>query len=263
MMLEIKGLNKSYNERPILQHISLTVNRGECVGLIGPNGSGKSTLLRLMTGTESIDSGTICWNKENILHIPRKKLTKYMAVLPQEGIPPIPYKVEDVVMMGRYPHRSQRMGDSDGDREVVDNILRLTDLREMRHRLLDELSGGERQRVAIARTMAQEPTLLLLDEPTTFLDIGHQVDILHMLKEWQRDCQLTIVIVLHDLNLAAQYCNRLVLLHEGKIVSEGSPHEVLKPEQIHKVYGTLPLITLHPISKVPQLLLEVNKGGRL
>lgn len=261
MMITVHNVNKTIEHNHVLQNITFNVNTGECLGIIGPNGSGKSTLLRLLTGIELLDSGTIAIDGKSIQQIPREELSKYMAVLPQEPLPSIPYRVEDVVMMGRYPHRKRFYTHTEEDYRVVDRIIEETGLENRRHRLLHQLSGGERQRVAIARTLAQQPTILLLDEPTTFLDIGYQIEILQLLKKWQMEHHLTMIVVLHDLNLAAQYCDRLLLLSNGRLVSEGTPEKVITSSQVDQVYGTTPIVIPHPISKVPQLLLQWQNGG--
>ena len=158
--------------------------------------------------------------------------------------------------MGRYPHQKRWLPPTEKDRRIVTEVLKELQLIEYRNRPLDQLSGGERQRVAMGKVMAQKPRLLILDEPTTYLDIGYQVAILDAIQQWQQKQTLSVLIVLHDLNLAAQYCDRLLMMKQGEIIQQGSPTEVLQPSILKEVYGVEPLITQHPTAKVPQVLLQ-------
>jgi iron complex transport system ATP-binding protein len=180
-----------------------------------------------------------------------------MAVLPQEGLPPVPFTVEEVVKMGRHPHM-QRPWMGREDRKVVEEVLERTGLARDRHRPVNRLSGGERQRVAIAKAMAQEPRLMILDEPTTYLDVRYQLEVLDAVHRWKKQ-GVAILMVLHDLNLAAQYCDRLLMLKEGELVGEGRPSEVIRSDLIREVYGVEVFVTSHPDSGVPQVLLKTRK----
>ncbi|MBO8157303.1 MAG: ABC transporter ATP-binding protein [Bacillaceae bacterium] len=257
MMLQVESVSKSLNEQLILDQVSFQVKKGSCFGIIGPNGSGKSTLLKNISGYYRPSSGTVRIQGEEIHKIPRKKLAQKVAVLSQEALSPYPVSVFDTVLMGRYPHLKwyQREGKKDFDK--VEEILELTELSHLQNHTLDTLSGGERQRVAIAKAMAQEPELLLLDEPTTYLDIGHQISILRLVQTWQNETDLTVIMVLHDLNLASQFCDQLLLLHRGKVVKIGTSKEVIKKDMLEKVYETIPEIIPHPKTDVPQILLGV------
>ena len=185
-MLRAKALKKRYGDHPVLKGVDLQVAPGETVGLIGPNGSGKSTLVRLLSGEEKPDEGRIFLGDRELSAWSPRKRAKEMAVLPQEGLPPVPFTVEEVVQMGRHPHmQGPWMGPEDW--RVVEEVLEQTGLARERHRPIHRLSGGERQRVAIAKAMVQEPRLLILDEPTTYLDARYQLEVLDAVRRWGRD----------------------------------------------------------------------------
>lgn len=256
-MLQVESVFQNVNGKPILDQISFQVKKGSCFGIIGPNGSGKTTLLKSISGYYRPVSGTIRFQGKEVHEFSRKKLAQKMAVLSQESLPNYPITVFDTVLMGRYPHLKWYQREGKKDLEKVDEILELTSLTHLREQTLDTLSGGERQRVAIAKAMAQEPELLLLDEPTTYLDIGHQISLLKLVKTWQNESGLTVIMVLHDLNLASQFCDQLLLLHQGKVVKIGSSKEVIKKDMLEKVYETIPEIIPHPKTDVPQVILGI------
>jgi iron complex transport system ATP-binding protein len=184
-----------------------------------------------------------------------------MAVLQQDALPPLDFTVREVIEMGRFPFQNWLGDEERGDAEkLIDGIVERLQLRELQHRSVSQLSGGERQRVALGKVMAQEPRLLLLDEPTTYLDIGYQVQMMEWIRLWQQEAGLTVIAVLHDLNLAAQYCGRLLLLQGGRIVGIGQPDDVIRPELLERVYGTQPIVLEHPVSGVPQVLLQGRNG---
>lgn len=254
-MIVAQHVNKSYERTPVLHDINLTVQRGEFFGIIGPNGSGKSTLIQTLSGVEKMDSGSIHLAGRPLASYSRKALAKWLAVLQQETLPPLRFTVREVVEMGRYPFQNW-LGDEEEDHTVlIDEIMDKLHLKGLADRMLDQLSGGELQRVALAKVMAQQPTLLMLDEPTTYLDIGYQMQMMDAVRRWQSESGLTAVAVLHDLNLAAQYCDRMMLMNRGRIVKIGTPDEVLNEELIAEVYGTKPIIMPHPVSNQPQILL--------
>lgn len=255
-MLEANGVSKRYQGRLALQNVNVTLNAGEMVGLIGPNGCGKTTLIRLLCGEERPDAGAVRLQGKDIGAWGQRQRARQLAVLPQEGLPPVPFTVEEVVAMGRHPHQGLWPWTDHRDQEVVDRVLQQTGLAAWRHRSVQRLSGGERQRVAIAKAMAQEPSYLLLDEPTTYLDIAHQLSILDHIRRWRQECGLAVLVVFHDLNLAAQYCERLLLMKSGEVVAAGDPATVLRSSLIEKVYGVRPIVIRHPAVGVPQVLLQ-------
>lgn len=258
-MLQVEHLSKSYDEANILADIRFSVRKGEFFGILGPNGSGKSTLLKLISGVEKMSTGQIRIDGKDVGDYSRKELSRSLAVLQQESLPSVNFTVKEVVEMGRYPYQNW-LGEEKGDREaIVDSILRKLKLVELQDRSLQYLSGGERQRVALGKVMAQQPELLLLDEPTTYLDIGYQIQIMDQVKAWQNEERLTVVAVLHDLNLASIYCDRLLMIHKGEAVCLGTPEEIMRSELIERVYGTSPIVVEHPVHKLPQIMLQ--QGG--
>ncbi len=254
-MLSVEGLSKRYGEQAVLRDIWFEVERGAFLSILGPNGCGKSTLIRLLAGIERPDTGQVWLEGKPVSVYRRKELARKMAVVRQEGLPPLPFSVQEVVMMGRFAYQKWLQSPSSEDEQVVEQILKQTDLIHLRQKPLAQLSGGERQRVAIAQAMAQQPRLLLLDEPTTFLDIGYQIALLNLIQQWQKRCGLTVIAVLHDLNLAALYSQKLILMNQGQIWHAGTLQEVLTEPLIREVYGTTPIILPHPRKGVPQVLL--------
>ncbi|MEI7026019.1 heme ABC transporter ATP-binding protein [Paenibacillus sp. y28] len=255
-MIQVSEAGYSIRGRTILSRVSFEVAQGEMVGIIGPNGSGKSTLLRLLAGIERPHEGSVKLEGRQSREYPRKELARWLAVLQQDALPDVAFSVREVVEMGRYPFQNW-LGREEADSALqVERILQRLQLSEIAERTVDRLSGGERQRVALAKVMAQQPRLLLLDEPTTYLDIGYQLQFMDHVRQWQREEGLTAVAVLHDLNLAAMYCDRLLVLHQGRIADAGLPADVLQSGRIEQVYGTLPLVVPHPENGAPQLLLR-------
>lgn len=256
-MIETKGLGKAYDGVSALRGLDWTVGEGEWWGIIGPNGSGKSTLMRLLSGVERPSSGTIRIRGRHVEDYGRKELSRMMAVLQQEGIMPVHYPVREVLEMGRHPYLNwlgQDMREDVG--ALIDGIMEKLELQGLANRHLDELSGGQRQRVALGQVMAQEPQILLLDEPTTFLDIHYQQQFMELVAEWRKEAGITVVAVLHDLNLAALYCDKLLVLRDGRAVSMGTPEEMLTSERIRSVYDVEPVIVAHPVYGAPQVLLS-------
>lgn len=254
-MIRVEQCCKSYDGQPVLHNISLRIEAGEFIGIIGPNGSGKTTLLRLMSGEERPDDGTVELSDRPVERWKARERAKRLTVVTQEGLPAAPFSVYDVVMMGRHVYQSRFHRPSPRDRAVVARVLNATGLKDMAHKAVAHLSGGERQRVAIARAMAQEPQVLLLDEPTTYLDIGYQLSVLEYVQNWGKQTGATVVTVLHDLNLAAQFCERIVLMKAGRVLADGAPSDVLKADLLEGVYQTRPYIIRHPGTGVPQMLL--------
>ncbi|WP_370872844.1 ABC transporter ATP-binding protein [Croceifilum oryzae] len=234
--------------------ISLQLKRGESIGILGSNGSGKTTLLRMISGELMPDQGEIWLEEQNLLKLKPKARARKIAVLAQELLGDAPFTVREMIEMGRYPYLSRFETLSDHDHDVVDQILQQTNLLDRRHTRITELSGGERQRVAIARALVQEPDILLLDEPTTYLDLEAQWSLLDICKHWQKEKGLTLVMVIHDLNVASLFCDRVLFLQDGKCIAEGTPKEVISASLVEQVYGVTTVVIPHPETGVPQIL---------
>ncbi len=258
-MIELRNVSYRTGEKELIRDFSLRVKQGESVGLIGPNGSGKTTLIKLLSGLLRPTQGEALLQGKSAEGYPRKELARWLAVLSQEILPPYPITVYDAVMMGRYPHLAWMHKESRADHELVERVLEQTGLFRLKEQPLNRLSGGERQRTAIARAMVQEPLVLLLDEPTTYLDVGSQIQVMDIVKKWQRECGLTVLMVLHDLNLAAQYCDRLALMHEGRLQMLGDARDVIRSGRIKEIYRTEMEIVDHPLTGIPQILLTGNR----
>ena len=256
-VIELRQASKAYSRKPVLQDINWQVQTGEYWGIIGPNGSGKTTMLQLISGMESTDTGTVLLEGRDISSYSRRRIARFTAILGQEGLTPLHYPVREVLTMGRYPYQSWLGRDElDTADELIDQIMDRLDLRSLADRPLDQLSGGQRQRVAFGKVMAQQPKLLLLDEPTTYLDIAYQIHFMEWLDEWRRESGITIIAVLHDLNLAARYCDRLLALNEGRMIQTGTPQQLMQEETIRSLFQVEPAIVHHPDIHVPQLLLK-------
>ncbi|MBU1366651.1 MAG: ABC transporter ATP-binding protein [Candidatus Omnitrophica bacterium] len=254
-MLEIKNLFCGYDLRIILQGINLSVENGEFLGIIGPNGSGKTTLLRAITRVLKPKTGVIFFEGSDIGQMGFRELAKKVAVVPQESLTNF-MSVEDFVLLGRIPHyRKFQFLETNRDKGITQKALEVTGTLELKDRPMHEISGGERQLVLIARSLTQEPKLLLLDEPTTHLDITHQVGILDLIRRLNKEFGLTVIMVLHDLNLASEYCRNLALISKGRIHKIGRPQEVLSYQIIEEVYKTTVVVRENPVSSKPYCFL--------
>ena len=244
-MLEIEGLHFGYNGRETLKDINLTAKKGEFWGILGPNGSGKTTLVKAINQVLKPSSGTIRINGENIQHLKHNEIARDLAVVSQVFSINFEFTVEDIVMMGRTPHIKK--GESEEDFEIVRDAMKKTNTDYLKDRFVTQLSGGELQRVVIARALAQQPSILLLDEPTSHLDITNQIDVLNLAKS---ECKkgMLVVAVIHDLDLAAYYCDKICLIRDGEIVAKGTPEEVLTTENIQNVYNLPVEIITNPIT---------------
>ncbi len=254
-ILELQNIFCRYDKEDVLRGISFSIQEGDFVGIIGPNGCGKTTLFRVITKILNPSSGTVIYQDKDIKNIPAKDLAKEIAVGLQAFSSAFSYTVEDFILMGRFPHKERFELMNKNDFAICESVMSLTDTLSIRQRNINELSGGERQRVQIAQALAQEPRVFLLDEPTTHLDIHHQVKILNLIRKLNREQGLTIVVTLHDLNLASEYCPRLILLNEGKIYNTGTSQEVLTYQNIEEVYNTVVLVKENPLSGSPYIFL--------
>ncbi len=254
-LLKINNLSGGYHKETIIKDISSETKKGDFIGIIGPNGSGKTTLLRLISKVLPPQNGNITFEGKDIANMDLREFAQSVAFVAQDTIVNFSFSVLEIVLMGRIPHLKRLQLETKEDYLIAERSMTMTDTSGLKEKRIDELSSGERQRVIIARALAQEPLLLFLDEPTSHLDIGHQIQILDLLKRLNRQNNLTIVMVLHDLNLASEYCNRLVLLNEGRIFKEGTPLEVLTYQNIEAVYKTVVVVNSNPITSKPYVLL--------
>ena len=255
-MLSIQHVGGGYAGNSVLNDISFQVNKGEMLGILGPNGSGKTTLLKMISGIMPVTKGKISIDGNELSRYSPKELAKLVAVLPQHAADPFSYTVKETVSLGRYAHqRGWFQSWNTEDEETVLRVMEQTGTLNLQDRNIQDLSGGERQRVYLAQALAQEPRILLLDEPTNHLDLSYQKELFDLLKKWSKECELMVVSIFHDLNLAGLYCDRLLLLNEGNIVIEDTPNEVLKQERIQSVYRTKIAKQPHPKVPVPQMVL--------
>jgi iron complex transport system ATP-binding protein len=253
-MLKISNLFSGYSQNEVIKNIYFEINDGEFVGIIGPNGSGKTTLFRTITKIITKYTGELLYKDKEIKDWSIRLLAREIAVVPQFLLLTFPFNVYDFIALGRTPYLGRFQPLSIHDNEIIDRSMQITECFHLAERLVTELSGGELQRVFLAQALTQEPKLLLLDEPTSHLDIGHQVEILHLLKKLNKEQGLTILIILHDLNLASDYSDRLILLQEGTVYKMGLPSEVLTYQNIEAVYKTVVVVNENPVTKKPHIL---------
>lgn len=235
-LLAASNLHFSYGVRPVLQGISVTLEPGEVVALLGPNGSGKSTLFKALLG-QIRGEGQIEWEGRPLTSWGKKELARRVAYLPQSPVYEAEQTVGDTLRLGRAPYWGAFGVESDRDLAAATAVAELMSLTDLVDRRMDELSGGQRQRALVGRCLTQEPAALLLDEPTTFLDLRHQVELSRLLQKFAREKSIGVLMASHDLNLAASFADRLILLREGSIVAEGAAEKVLEPGVLEKVYG--------------------------
>jgi iron complex transport system ATP-binding protein len=252
--IQTNNLTFAYKDKPALNGVSLSIESGEMVGILGPNGSGKTTLLKIFSAV-LMGRGEVKLNGRSIETFGKRELSRLFAVVPQESQILFPYTVAEIVLMGRASYHSPLALEGETDIEVARASMELTDSLSFSDRYLHELSGGEKQRVIIARALAQEPQILLLDEPSAFLDLKHQVQVFELMCRLNHEHNLTIVTALHDLNLAALFFPRLVMLRDGKVYRDGSPKEVLTEKTIEDVYGIRVRVQPDPSGEKPQLFI--------
>ncbi len=253
--LQIRQVYFSYLNGLVLHNINLTIKTGEMVGLLGPNGSGKTTLLKLASGILKPNQGEIKLDGSNLSHLKRKTIARSVAVVPQQFHIPFAFTTTEVVLLGRIPFAKAFAEESGVDRQAVTNALELVGISELAQRRFDELSGGERQKVILAMALAQQPELLLLDEPTAHLDITHQVEILELVRNLNMEQGLTVVAAMHDLNLASLYFDRLIMLENGRVSADGTPAQVLTEDRISEVFSASVRVEPHPVTGVPHIVI--------
>jgi iron complex transport system ATP-binding protein len=253
--IEVKNIQFSYDTEDVIKDVSFALHQGEFLGIIGPNGAGKSTILRLVCRILTPQVGSVLIFDKNLTTIHRKILAQQIAFVPQETYFALNFSVEHILIMGRYPYLGVFQREGRKDIEAVEYALEQADVTKFRKRPINSLSSGERQRVVIARALAQQPKILLLDEPTSHLDLHHQFAIMELLKKLNT-LGISIIIVNHDLNLASLYCQRLLLMQEGTIYADGTPKSLINEKTLRDVYGTSVKIIKHPDRDVPQIFLH-------
>jgi iron complex transport system ATP-binding protein len=232
----IQDLRFAYSQTPVLNGISTTIFVGDFVALVGPNGAGKSTFLKILAGLNRRYAGTVEFDSVSLAKVTSHDLARRVAFVPQETHVAFPFSVNQMVLMGRAPHQSASLFDSGIDIERAEYAMRLTDTLDLSKKAFTALSGGERQRVVLASALAQDPEVLLLDEPTVYLDLKHQIHFYDIVERLNLDHRMTIVSVTHDVNLAARYARRMIAMRAGRFVVDGVPESVLTPEHLYEIF---------------------------
>jgi iron complex transport system ATP-binding protein len=252
--LLFRSVRFAYREASVFDGLSLDLGEGELAAVLGPNGTGKTTLIRLAAGSLRPQGGSVLIGGRDLTSIPAGVRARDVAVVPQESRPAFDFTAREVVRMGRAPHLGLLGFESRRDLDVVDEAMRRTDVGDLAERPFLNLSGGERQRVIVARALAQEPRLLLLDEPTAFLDLRHRLLLYELLTRLNREFGLTLLIASHDIDLAARFASRIVLLKAGQVAADGPPAEVLTPEHLRHVYGVRADVRIEPSTGRPVVI---------
>lgn len=258
--LAVHGLRVAFGARTVVHDVDLTFAAGTLTAIVGPNACGKSTLLRAMARILRPTRGAVILQGADVASLSTKEVARRLGLLPQAPTAPGGVTVADLVRRGRFPHQGRFRQWSEQDEHAVQTALEHTGLGGLERRLLDELSGGQRQRAWLAMALAQEADILLLDEPTTFLDLPHQHEVLDVLEDLRRARGTTIVAVLHDLNQAGAYAQQVVAMRDGSVVAQGTPHEILTEAVIADVYGMAVRVVPNPVDGTP-LIVPIRKGG--
>jgi iron complex transport system ATP-binding protein len=254
-MISAENINFSYAAKPVMEDVSFSLDEAQMVAIIGPNGSGKTTLLKIINGTLFPYAGRMLIDGKETGRWSRKEIARKVAIVPQETAVTFPFYAEEIVLMGRFPHLGDYRFEDEKDYRIVHEAMEKTDTLAFASRRFDELSAGERQRVLIARALAQEPQILLLDESTVFLDLKHQAQFLSLLRQLNTSQKLTVIFVTHDINLAAQNAGQIILLYSGKIYAIGKPAEVITAANIKEVYDVNVLVDKNPHDGSPRVTL--------
>ncbi|MDO8586535.1 MAG: heme ABC transporter ATP-binding protein [Armatimonadota bacterium] len=256
--LKISDLEVSYGLEPVVRGVSFDLKNGELVAVVGPNGSGKTTLLRALSRTIKPSKGAVYLDERDIFRFSSRELAREMAVVPQDSEVGFEFTALEIVLMGRSPHLGRFSLEGERDLEIAREAMEQTATLDIADRAVNTLSGGERQRVIIARALAQQPRVILLDEPTSHLDINFQVEILELIRRLVREKQIAALAVLHDLNLAAHYCDWMILLKDGRVHAAGEPEDVLTADNVRQVYGVEVWVRKHPAYGRPYIISGVS-----
>ena len=258
-IINVKNLNYSYEKTPVLHGLTFDIEKNSFFIIIGPNGSGKSTLLKILSGILNTPGTEIDIKGKPILHYTRKTLAQTVALVTQNFTVDFPFAVLDVVLMGRSPHIGLLGIEQKKDHDIALQSLAFTSVAHLAHRKMDQLSGGEQQRVFISRAICQEPEIIMLDEPTASLDLAHQVRIMDLMEKLKEEKGITVVMVSHDVNLAAMYADTLLLMNNGNIAQIGPPNEVVTYKNLEEIYGTTLLVDRNPLGDYPRITLVPQK----
>ncbi len=260
-MISLSQVSFSYNDSLVIDHVDLAVDKGEMVALLGPNGSGKTTLIKLACGVLPLAKGDIYLNGSRLGKLGRRTVAQQVAVVPQQFFTPFSFTVQEVVLLGRTPFLRAFSDERKVDREIVQRAMELVGVDGLKGRYFNELSGGERQKAVLAMALAQAPRLLLLDEPTAHLDINYQAEILELVQKLNRAQGLTVIAAMHDLNLAALYFERVVLLKDGRIFADGRPDDVLTEETVRDCFSASVQITRDPATGAPHVIIRPGRNS--
>jgi len=246
-MLKIKDLTFSYDKsQDVLKNVNIKIKKGEFVGIVGPNGCGKTTLVNILSRVLEQKKGNIRLNGEDLNTIPQNEIAKLIAVVPQESMFEFEFTAMEIVLMGRLPYLARFQLEGKRDRKIAERAMKKTQCWQFRDKYIKNLSGGEKQRVIVARALTQEPEYLLLDEPTSHLDMNFQYEILDLIAELNKTKGVTIISVFHDINLASKYCTRLLLMKDGRIIADGPPKTIINRKNMSKIYEFNIILKRHP-----------------
>lgn len=260
-LIRVENVGYHYNHQQVINGVSFELGRGELVGLIGPNGSGKTTLLKCLDRLLVPQEGQVLWEGQSLSCFSQNQIARNIALVSQESPFVFSPTVLETVLMGRSPYLKWFQLEGPKDFHLAEAAMNRMEIKHLQQRSLSELSSGERQRVYLARALCQEPSLLLLDEPTAFLDIQYQVNILDLIQSLNLEKRLTILVASHDINLTAQYCHRLILIRQGQIETIGTPDQVIKEETIEKVFETRVMVDQNPFTQTPRITLLGGRGS--
>ncbi|MFH1652825.1 MAG: ABC transporter ATP-binding protein [Pseudomonadota bacterium] len=250
-MIKLENISFSYDRTSLIADLSCEINRGEFVGIIGPNGSGKTTLIKLVCGLLKAGSGNVYLDGKNISDYSYRKRARLISVVPQEANIPFSFSVKEVVLMGRASYMSALSFEDRSDLAICERVMEMTKISHLSNRSIHEISGGERQRVVLARALAQEAEIIILDEPTNFLDLKHQVSIYQLLTRLNIEAKKTIIAVQHDINLAAIYCKRILILKDGGLISDGTPNDTITYANIKRAFDAETYVGVNEFTGIP------------